>query len=513
MALPSVRRLSALLGTSSSHEALCAGAQIYVNFLSLTRRSGFLQGHISKQTDESPEEAARARNALEIAAERHLAFMELRKELPTAVPTRDISVVWHSDLLRPTVGMIRQHEEAEEAATAWFDHQQHRLLQSGATFEKATGRRWSVAHALWQGGAWGLIGAGLFKHPGAAVAGAVAGAASSYDYESGAKVVGAALKRFDPDASGIVTAQERAEALAAWQRQYDVTAARWRDNEATEYRVPPGQMALVGPRRLTGVAEQQRREALATELADAVASQASFTGRILALGPKVINDEWIGRAVTRYGHFLALARAHPGEMLVPTLDVDLIWCVHLRPPTPWQALTRAADAITLTIPSAPSLSAGTCTCSRLSTTATIARSCSAGCSHTTRSWARPSSPTHSSGPSRCGTLRAASRMSTGRRPMHGAKAPGATPGAARADGAMLTSMRSWATHRRRPRRSHARTAEEEAATNPRVPRKVPRRVPRRVPRGVPRGVPRRGQTRATRAFGKKGRGTMPNPRR
>ena len=95
MALPSVRRLSALLGTSSSHEALCAGAQIYVNFLSLTRRSGFLQGHISKQTDSSPEEAARARTALEIAAERYLAFMELRKELPTAVPTRDISVVWH----------------------------------------------------------------------------------------------------------------------------------------------------------------------------------------------------------------------------------------------------------------------------------------------------------------------------------------------------------------------------------------------------------------------------------
>jgi hypothetical protein len=355
MALPSVRRLSALLGTSSSHEALCAGAQIYVNFLSLTRRSGFLQGHISKQTDSSPEEAALARAALEIAAERHLAFMELRKELPTAVPTRDISVVWHADLLRPTVGMIRQHEEAEEASTAWFDHQQHRLLQSGATFEKATGRRWSVAHALWQGGAWGLIGAGLFKHPGAAVAGAVAGAASSYDYESGAKVVGAALKRFDPDASGIVTAQERSEALAAWQRQYDVTAARWRDNEATEYRVPPGQMALVGPRRLANVAEQQRREALATELADAVASQASFTGRILALGPKVINDEWIGRAVTRYGHFLALARAHPGKMLVPTLDVDLIWCVHLRPPTPWQALTRAADAVTLTNPSADRL--------------------------------------------------------------------------------------------------------------------------------------------------------------
>ena len=366
MALPSVRRLSALLGTSSSHEALCAGAQIYVKFLSLTRRSGFLQGHTSKQTDSSPEEAARARTALEIAAARYLTFMKLRKWLPTAVPTRDISVVWHADLLRLTVGMIRQHEEAENAATAWFGHQQHRLLQSGTTFEKATGRRWSDGskHVLerWVKFGWfaawaGVLSSALYKHdhPAAAVAGAVAcavaGAQLSYENESGAKVVGAALKRFDRDASGIVTARERTAALAAWQREYDVTAARWRDYHATEYRVPPGQMALIGPRRLADVAEQQRREALATELADAIASQSSFTLRILALGPKVINDEWIGRAVTRYGHFLALARAHPGEMLVPTLDVELIWCVHLRPPTPRLSLTRAADAIALTIPS------------------------------------------------------------------------------------------------------------------------------------------------------------------
>ena len=271
MALPSVRRLSAMLGTSDSHQALCAGAKIYFNFLSLTRRSGFLQGHISKQTDSAPEEAAHARTALEVAAARHLAFMELRKELPTAVPTRDISVMWHSDLLRPTVG--KQHEEAETWATAWFDHQQHRLLQSGATFEEATGRRWSGAHALW-----------------------------------------------------------RAGTLAAWQYQYGVTDARWRDKEATEYCPGADTMAVVGPRRLADVAEQQRRSALAAELADAVASQASFAGRILALGPNVISSDWIERAVTRYGHFLALARAHPGEMLVPTLDVDLIWCVTYSPP-------------------------------------------------------------------------------------------------------------------------------------------------------------------------------------
>ena len=442
MAAPSVRRLSVLLGTSNSHEALRAGAQIYVNFLSLTWRSGFLQGHISKQSDcvadsalaarglqdrlQRAEEAAHARSALEIAAARHLAFMELRKELPTAVPTRDISVVWHSDLLRPTVGVIKQHEEAEDAATAWFDHQQHRLLQSGATFEEATGRRRPVTHAL-----------------------------------------------------------RKACTLAAWQHQYDVTAARWRDNEATEYRVAPEQMAVVGPRRLVDVTEQQRRSELAAELADAVASQASFAGRILALGPKVINDEWIGRAVTRYGDFLALARAHPGEMLVPTLDVDLIWCVTTQPLHPVAGSDEGIPCFAQpsSLPRGRHVHMLSPLDYRDDCEAMLGRLLSHD-AHTTHRWTSPSSPTHLSTPSRYGTIRTARRTSTGRRPIAGARVQSAgeawregihrteaprTPGAARVDGAMQTSMRSSTTHRRRLGRSNTRTTEEAAAAYSMVP--------------------------------------------
>ena len=116
--MPAVRRLSALLGTDA-RETLCAGAHIYVNFLSLTRRSGWLQGHISKQSIKAPEKAADARKALVASALRHLAFAELRERDPKAVPTRDISVVWSADLLRPQLGRIRDHAEQEEAATAW----------------------------------------------------------------------------------------------------------------------------------------------------------------------------------------------------------------------------------------------------------------------------------------------------------------------------------------------------------------------------------------------------------
>ena len=86
--LPPVHRLAKQIGCKSGREALTAGAQIYINFLSLTRRSGWLQGHISKQAERSATKAAQARAALETAAARYLAFMDIRSEYPEAVPTR-----------------------------------------------------------------------------------------------------------------------------------------------------------------------------------------------------------------------------------------------------------------------------------------------------------------------------------------------------------------------------------------------------------------------------------------
>lgn len=217
--LPAVRRLSKLLGTQNPHEALSAGAHIYCNFLSLTRRSGWLQGHISKQSDVDPDKASKARRALIASASRHLAFTELRANDPKAVPTRDISVVWSADLLRPQLGQILGHEEAEEAATAWFDHQQHRLLQSGARFEKATGRQWDIVGALKGAAFYGAVGSVFTRHPIGAGVGAAYGAASSIlKDEHGAKST-PALRRFDADGSGIVTVEERKSALDDWERE------------------------------------------------------------------------------------------------------------------------------------------------------------------------------------------------------------------------------------------------------------------------------------------------------
>ena len=42
---------------------------------------------------------------------RYVDFMALRDRFPYAVPTRDISICWSADLLRPTVGKIIDHNE------------------------------------------------------------------------------------------------------------------------------------------------------------------------------------------------------------------------------------------------------------------------------------------------------------------------------------------------------------------------------------------------------------------
>ena len=76
--------------------------------LSLTRRSGWLQAHISKRGDLDAAKAAAARAALVASASRYVDFIELRDARPGSVPTRDISVCWSADLLRPTVGTLRQ---------------------------------------------------------------------------------------------------------------------------------------------------------------------------------------------------------------------------------------------------------------------------------------------------------------------------------------------------------------------------------------------------------------------
>ena len=75
-------------------------------------RSGWLQGHISKQAARDPIKADQARRALLTAAERHLTFADLFSGRGArAVPTRDISVMWCADLLRPQSSIAGRLED------------------------------------------------------------------------------------------------------------------------------------------------------------------------------------------------------------------------------------------------------------------------------------------------------------------------------------------------------------------------------------------------------------------
>ena len=231
------------------------------------------------------------------------------------------------------------------------------------------------------GAAFGAtIGAAVTKHPVGAGIGAVVGATGGASkLESGAKTT-MAIRRFDSDDSGIVSKEERLEALKDWQADYDATAGGFERMTGQTYRLPPGTTPTSHAARRTmwwkllpagtvdgsAVDTNLSRDSpecarLVTQLADAVASQSSFVGRILALGPKVvddvtyrylplptvtyryiplhtaayrciplhttlgpkvIDDEWIDRGVTRYAEFLRLAKEHPGETV----------CGHQRSP-------------------------------------------------------------------------------------------------------------------------------------------------------------------------------------
>ena len=124
-----------------------------------------------------------------------------------------------------------------------------------------------------------------------------------------------------------MTAAERDLALSDWQADYDATARAFERSTGTRYKHPPGTLPIE-PERLhswatwwadlrarVGITPPQEqtadRAAKAAKLADAVASQASFVGRVLALGPRIITDAWIDNAITRYGQFLDLARRGP----------------------------------------------------------------------------------------------------------------------------------------------------------------------------------------------------------
>jgi len=71
----------------------------------------------------------------------------------------------------------------------------------------------------------------------------------------------------------------------------------------------------------------KRRRRMLDSVTESALAHAKFQNRMLKLGPGVVNEAYVRGAVERYFMFLELAREHPDQMLVPSLDIDLIWHV------------------------------------------------------------------------------------------------------------------------------------------------------------------------------------------
>ena len=381
--VPPVSRLAAHLGTAPGLPTLEAGAQIYLHFLARTWKHGWAQAAAARDGDES------AREEVVAAARRYLTFMRLRARQPgeVMVPTHDIAVVWAADCLRP-----HARGEAMSTATsgdgAWYAHEQLRLLQSGA-HKKALPAAWlGLSPTAWGGTVGGLCGAlsavSLEGQPLAVVMLATFGWLTGRSIGATGEIprgieATPAIQRFDKTGSGVVTEFTRQSVMGRLKEASRRTGKAWRIETRPKslpkrlFREELFERATLAPETLTfferaslawmgglparpkhqkpepspadasptdaswrtGTPLHSAREAedaRAAELADAVISQAAFVARVLRLGPRVVDRAYVARAAERYAGFLALARAHPGELLVPTLDVDLAWHAHMLSP-------------------------------------------------------------------------------------------------------------------------------------------------------------------------------------
>ena len=176
------------------------------------------------------------------------------------------------------------------------------------------------------GGVTGLAWLNFICPPLAVFPALVGGCVGGLD--DGVKVTDA-IRVFDASGSEILTMQERQNALFDWKHAYKRTEELWSEmgyeSQFGQYRIKLG----VPPEPVPWhSAEQSRGE----ELARAATAHRSFTQRILRLGTRVINPDWLAAAAARYVKFLQLKRNNPDAFLVPTLDVDLIWHCHQLTP-------------------------------------------------------------------------------------------------------------------------------------------------------------------------------------
>ena len=220
-----------------SETALASATHVYLNFISLAAAVPI-----------SPP-------AREAAASRYIRFREMAEldRKRSLVPTRDISLVWAADMLRPT----GYTDAREEESLRWYEHQHMRLLQSGAVFVPTKGVfHWNkFAVDMLAGTAVGAVmGAAFTRHPLGAVLGGVAGAVLT---KNPGVTDGVSVDRYPEVARlnsshGLLSSRERRSVLRSWMKEYTETQKVWQEKTSTRYRLPLTEQ----PPPVAGVSEE-----------------------------------------------------------------------------------------------------------------------------------------------------------------------------------------------------------------------------------------------------------------
>jgi len=238
--MPRLQRLSKLFPESKGDpkKTLLAGANVYLNFLTLTRRL----------TRRRPLDLI-----LTSAASRYMAYQNFREQnLGKSIPTRDISTAWAADMLCPADYKYAALDEKSDFpylkyhiplsdGCSWYSHQLVRLLQTG------------------------------YIKPAVPL-----NSASEIEFKKTAdKWVTLCFK----------------DTADKWGEMYPDHKYRYMLDELPE---------LISADAINApVEETQRRTEV---LAKGMEAQAIFQHKMLAMGPSIINDAYLDRAVDRYAY-------------------------------------------------------------------------------------------------------------------------------------------------------------------------------------------------------------------
>ena len=229
------------------------------------------------------------------------------------VPSRDVAAAWATDMLSPGsyARAGRPSDTTPAGEPAWYRHQHRRMLTLAPPAALSASNLSPSAFRTMSAAGGGVAGVTL-----ASLAGVSVGAQCAAALLGWTAVRWHLDRRAHDHGSAAGTPTGTSALIDEWKAEYDATEALWQAENGSLYRqsiadLKEGKRVAGGTP--TEVEEARLRNRLhqpvvgMARLTAGMASQAKFNRRILAMGPEIINEQWIKRAVKRYETFLQIA--------------------------------------------------------------------------------------------------------------------------------------------------------------------------------------------------------------